>query len=795
MAGKKKRLKIFETKYFGFVIAAGVICFLLAAGYLTFIPDWLELKMLDIHFNLKSGSQTSRIREKVNLEEWNPGVSPDIVIFGIDFSSLNAFGRWPFPRYRHADLLDALARIRNQADRENSIFIDIFFIEPDTQQAVNDALLTESIRNNGRVFLETVLDLNPPPAGVGEELFDRQEALYRTAGSVRVSGDWEKMRPFYGLQPPLVPYAKASRGYGHANYLEDYDRIYRRQPLVARSSRLVETLKLQDLRPGYTLDRESYEWLAWTDRQGFDHVVEYPITEQVLHALASALETQAALYEEDTDQDGKADTSYYRLRKYRDHFTPAITLSLALAYFGKTLNDIEVVLGSHIRIPAPQYFDTKAQIWTPYRIPGTNTDMPEILIPINENGEMLVNFMGGPSADADSEGQKTFPVRSYATYAARVPPLDPAQWPSTWALRNKIVMVGAFTQGMAADEKPTPFGLMYGVEIHANALNTILMNKFLTYAPGWLNTLILCALALGIAFLASRFSPLWAGIATVLSVCAYFWVTTFMFETHAFILNFSLPGIAPVITFVSIVVYRTMTEEKDKRRIREMFGKYVSPQVVDELLKNPRLEGLGGEDRQLTVFFSDIRGFTTMSESMSPQELVNHLNVYLTAMTDIILEYNGTLDKYVGDEIMCFWGAPLPQEEHAILACKCALKQMQALKKLNDDWPEEKRINIGIGINSGLMTVGNMGSLGRMNYTLMGDNVNLGARLEGTNKAYATQIILSEYTYGIVQDRVIVRELDNIRVKGKHKPVVIYELVDVPGGLDVPKPAGGHEKH
>ena len=236
------------------------------------------------------------------------------------------------------------------------------------------------------------------------------------------------------------------------------------------------------------------------------------------------------------------------------------------------------------------------------------------------------------------------------------------------------------------------------------------------------------------------------------------------------------------LTFVSIVVYRVMTEEKDKRRIKEMFGKYVSPAVVTEILGSP--PELGGVDKDLTVFFSDIRGFTTLSESMTPQELVNHLNLYLTAMTDAILEYKGTLDKYVGDEIMCFWGAPLPQEDHAILACKSALRQLQILDELNEGWPPEKRINIGIGLNSGIMTVGNMGSLGRMNYTLMGDNVNLGARLEGTNKEYATRTIMSEFTYGLVKDRVIARELDNIRVKGKNKPVVIYELVDVLEGLD-----------
>jgi adenylate cyclase len=224
-----------------------------------------------------------------------------------------------------------------------------------------------------------------------------------------------------------------------------------------------------------------------------------------------------------------------------------------------------------------------------------------------------------------------------------------------------------------------------------------------------------------------------------------------------------------------------MTEERDKRQIKEMFGKYVSPKVVDQILEHP--PELGGVDKELTVFFSDIRGFTTLSESMTPQELVNHLNQYLTAMTDVILGYDGTLDKYVGDEIMCFWGAPVPQEEHAILACKCALKQMAVLAELNTRWPPERRIDIGIGINSGIMTVGNMGSLGRMNYTLTGDNVNLGARLEGTNKEYKTHIILSEYTYALVKERVIARELDNIRVKGKNRPVLIYELIDVPEGF------------
>jgi adenylate cyclase len=375
-------------------------------------------------------------------------------------------------------------------------------------------------------------------------------------------------------------------------------------------------------------------------------------------------------------------------------------------------------------------------------------------------------------------------VRSYAGYASRLPDKDPQRWPRTKAVGNKILMVGPFSKGIAEDEKTTPYGLMYGVEIHANALNTIIMDNFLTYVPVWVNLLILLGMTLLTAFMVSRLPTVWSLVLSVFMIIVFFFAVSLIFDLYHQIITLSAPILGVLLAFLSVIVYRVMTEEKDKRRIRDMFGKYVSPRVVDQILENP--PELGGLDKDLTVFFSDIRGFTTLSESMTPQELVNHLNLYLTAMTDIIMDYMGTLDKYVGDEIMCFWGAPIPQADHAMLACKCALKQMEVLNELNESWPPEKRINIGIGLNSGIMTVGNMGSMGRMNYTLTGDNVNLGARLEGTNKQYKTNIIISEYTYGLVKDRVIARELDNIRVKGKNKPVLIYELVDVIDGLEPP---------
>jgi adenylate cyclase len=764
-------LRFLQTKKFGIVLGLLVAGIILAIDSGTAIIDRLELRMLDTHFNLKTTFRGQDIQEGVQQVERNPNISEDILIVGIDFTTLNQFGQWPFPRYRHADLVNSFARITDQSQRERALFLDIFFIEP-SESAFNDALLQEAMLQNERVFLETILEQGPPPPGAEEELFARHERLFGAAGRItQVDGEWWSLPYHLGLQPPLQPFGEVAGGYGHANFYQDFDEVYRRQALVARSSELVAVYRLDELEPGFDVDDGRYERLAWFDRNGREHTIRTPLTAEALLDLTREMEEQAPERVIDSDNDGQPDDVFYVVRHYQDEFIPAITLALAADYFNTPMEELEVVIGEHIRIPSPEVFDAEVGEWLPYR--------DEIVIPIDEEGNMLINFMGVRSSAA-RDGHQTFPVRPYAGYASRVPGPDPATWPRTRAVENKIIMVGAFAQGMAEDEKTTPYGLMYGVEIHANALNTILMNRFIEYAPYWLDAAVLVVLSLLVAFLASRLSTIYSFLGTFILLVVFFFATTMIFDTRSFVVNFTAPALGMIFSYLSVVLYRIMTEERDKRRIREMFGKYVSPRVVDQILANP--PELGGVDKELTVFFSDIRGFTTLSEAMTPQELVNHLNVYLTSMTDIILDFQGTLDKYVGDEIMCFWGAPLPQPDHAYLACQCAVRQMEALNRLNSEWPEERRINIGIGVNSGVMTVGNMGSLGRMNYTLMGDNVNLGARLEGTNKMYGTNIIISEYTYGLVKDRVVARELDNIRVKGKNRPVLIYELVDVIDG-------------
>lgn len=244
-------------------------------------------------------------------------------------------------------------------------------------------------------------------------------------------------------------------------------------------------------------------------------------------------------------------------------------------------------------------------------------------------------------------------------------------------------------------------------------------------------------------------------------------------------LNAVYPLLTMVIVYTAVTLYRYIVEEREKRKIRGAFSFYVTPSVVNEMLKNPDKLKLGGDKKELTVLFSDIRGFTTLAEEMEPEALVNLLNEYLTEMTDIVFEFDGLLDKYIGDAVMAVWGAPLEQNDHPARACRTALKMLDRLTKMQQKWEAEgtPRLDIGIGINAGPMVVGNMGSERRFDYTVMGDSVNLASRLEGINKEYGTQVVISEFTYERVKDDFFCRELDAVRVKGRAKPAKIYELV------------------
>jgi adenylate cyclase len=353
-------------------------------------------------------------------------------------------------------------------------------------------------------------------------------------------------------------------------------------------------------------------------------------------------------------------------------------------------------------------------------------------------------------------------------------------------LQDKIVLVGA-TVSELHDAFSTPFyvagqeTLTPGVEIHANFIQSVIDQNFI----GEVNYFVVYSLtflfSLGIAYLIKKSKPCIGITTAVVIVAVYFAVNMLLFTRANILMNFIGPAGGIGLAFVGCNVYQYFSEEKEKLHIRSVFKHYLAENVVDSVLKDADGLSFGGQKRNLTVLFSDIRSFTTYSEKYTPEEVVSALGEYLTDMVDVILKFGGMLDKFVGDEIMAVFGAPYMMDDHAARACHTALEMGRSLDRLREKWAGEGRegFNIGIGVNTGDMIVGNLGSEQIFDYTVIGDSVNLGARLEGINKLYQTanNIIISEFTYNEIKDDFVTRELDSVRVKGKKKPVAIFELV------------------
>lgn len=385
---------------------------------------------------------------------------------------------------------------------------------------------------------------------------------------------------------------------------------------------------------------------------------------------------------------------------------------------------------------------------------------------------------------------------------------------------NKVIFTGAYSKGMAEDVKVTPYGNMYGVNVITNAFSTIVTDNQLSYASDSLNItlLFLCCLVFALCY-----GPVNIRIGAYLFILTF--VATFvgsyiLFHTNNYMIRTVPLVFANVVIFVSITVLKVLTEEKDKRFLKSTFSQYISPELINMMYENKTMPKLGGSSDIITAYFTDIQSFSTFSEKLTATELVDLLNEYLTAMTDALLEQQGTLDKYEGDAIVAFFGAPMKLKDHAFRACKVAITMQNKLLGLREKWRQEKSgenrnvknipphewvpgekwpkivhdMKMRIGINTGEIVTGNMGSATRMNYTMMGDSVNLAARLEAGSKQYGVYTLISEATYRHeftdqekrscrVSDLVEVRFIDELTVVGKSEPVKVYELIALKGGL------------
>ncbi|MEW6685234.1 MAG: adenylate/guanylate cyclase domain-containing protein [Candidatus Edwardsbacteria bacterium] len=433
---------------------------------------------------------------------------------------------------------------------------------------------------------------------------------------------------------------------------------------------------------------------------------------------------------------------------YRKKCYPALALQMVLDKLGVSREKIKVVLGKYV-------------------------DLAGRKILIDDEGRMLINYIGS---------YRKFRYISYSDLLLGQVPLE--------YFKDKIVIVGTSLAGLF-DLRAVPFSPNYpGMEIHANVAYNILKGNFMVKTPFWISLICVFGLAILAGLIAYLLGALRGGLLIVTMVLVYLIVAYFLFAHSGIWIEVIRPIVSLFLTYLVVMIYRYVTEERRKLQIKGMFQQYMSKELVNKLLEKPEMLKLGGERKEVTVVFSDIQAFTTIAEQMTPEELVSLINEYLTAMTDVILEYGGYVDKYEGDAIMAFWGAPVDQADHASRAIRCVLALREKLKEINVSFTKRGKPTLFTrwGVNTGEAIVGNMGSKEKFAYTALGDEINLGSRLEGANKEYKTQIMISESTCEKVKNLVIVRDLGWLTVKGKTKPERVFELLaSKEKGLSIPE--------
>jgi len=408
----------------------------------------------------------------------------------------------------------------------------------------------------------------------------------------------------------------------------------------------------------------------------------------------------------------------------------------------------------------------------------------DIDIPVDEKGQLLINWMG-PQFRAFEYVSIYDILTDFKDMDPNAKPIDPKK-----LFKGKIVFVGS-TGTAAHDLRTSPFGTTPGVEMHANVVSNVLNGNPLDKKELFRAVDLLFILMVGIIFglVLPRLSAIWGGVIALFFLLGYIGANVYLVLVPHLSFTIVFPLAEILVIYIGVTIYRYATEEREKRFIKHSFEHYLSPAVIDQLMEDPSKLALGGEERHMTAFFSDIQSFSSFSEKMTPHELVHFLNIYLTEMSDIVLEHDGTIDKFEGDAIIAFSGAPIDLPDHAARACLCAAEIQSRMVGLRTEWEKEgwPEVHMRIGLNTGDMVVGNMGSKDRMDYTMMGNAVNLAARLENGAKAYRMYTMISEFTKQAAGDVIECRELDMIRVMGIEQPVKVFEVLGKKGEVDPKK--------
>ena len=645
--------------------------------------ELIELKTYDLRFLSRGQVQPS----------------PAVVLTLIDEKSLDAEGRWPWPRSKFATLVDILSR-----DGAKVIGFDVGFLEPDENSQLE-------LLNKLSQTVESLAIKNARLAKFIQESKRNADNDLVLAQAIKKSSAAIILGYFFHQ-------SESDLGY----QIEQQNRDQRLERLSA----------------------SKYPFVTYT-KQGLE------VVSRDMNAYASepnlAILTEAAAssgyFNLRTDMDGVVRWMPLMIVGGEDLFPP-LSVLCAWHYLGKPSLTVKI---------------------DPYGAVGVQ--MGNRFIPTDETGRLLINYLG-PA--------KTFPHFSISDVLSGKL--------ANGTFTDKIVLVGSTAMG-AHDLRNTPFTslspLYAGVEIHASVIDNILSQQFMTN-PGWskvysLFAIVIMGVLIGIAV--SYLGPLKGLICALVLGIVHIFIARWLFINAGVWLNIVYPLLVLSANYTLLSVYDYVTEEQERKRIKDAFTHYVAPVVIEEMLKDPGRLKLGGEEKILTVVFSDLQGFTATSERYAPSEMIEILNEYYTRMTEQIFVYEGMLKEYVGDELMAIFGAPIEQLDHAERACEAALAMQEQRKALSEEWAQIGRppLVARTGVNSGLMLVGNLGSRYRFAYGALGDHVNLASRLEGLNKVYKTQIIIGENTAQMVKKSFVLRELDTVQVVGREQAVRIYELL------------------
>ena len=702
-----------------FAISLGLTVFALFIYSYTFIGDRPTAVFSFIN-RLELDALDLRFRIRPDIYK-HP--DPRIVIVDIDQRSQEILGRWPFSRTHFAHMLDAL-----REDGAKVAAFDITFSKPDETSAPIRELrqtVIERQKQGGSTDPRVIADLDRLSKEYdGDEQFAR--AIERFGNVVLGNFFLYSQYDLNGVDEKTLD--------RYANILADFP-----FPQVRAANPQTGQRDLAHLMQGF----------------GDPYFLLPKGTQANIEVLSDAL------------RNGHGATGFFNVQPDPDG---VVRHSLLVLPYGRSKNFDDWDMYGSLDVQAVRLFLGLPDQQTVLDFSETGVTAlefgPSLVIRPDAIGRMMIDYEGDVN---------TYPYVSIADVVNHKFP------PGTF--KGKIVLVGASATGIG-DMRSTPFGGINdpGVEIHANVIDNILNRHFLVRGANQvavdLLLIFLFGVPLGLWLALAQPRSMLFGLLLLVPFGAGVW---FAF-LHGWWLNFVVPSGTLVANVGFVAMYRALVEEKEKRRVRGAFQQYLSPEVIRRLLENPEL--VKPRKTEITVMFSDVRGFTTISEKLDAQELAALLNEYLTEMTQIVFAHNGTLDKYIGDAVMAFWGAPFEEPRHATQACHTALEMMARLREMQKKWKAEGKpmLDIGVGLSTGVASVGNMGSALRYGYTALGDTVNLSARLEGLNKEYGTHILLSESAYLMVEDPLLLfRELDLIRVKGKLQPVVLYELLAARG--------------